>query len=97
MQVVNSSITILSCIYFYLISKYWLWFQLFGWSLNVLTVVCVFLMPESPKFLMTKKRYDECRVVLTKMAEVNGIEGPFRKKFDKEVQSKTIGEVDQEE
>jgi len=54
-------------------------------------------MPESPKFLMTKKRYDECRVVLTKMAEVNGIEGPFRKKFDKEVQSKTIGGVDQEE
>ena len=82
---VNSSVTILSCIYFYFISKYWLWFQLVGWSLNVLTVVCVIFMPESPKFLLTKKRYDECRKVLTRMAIKNNKESPFDEKFDREI------------
>jgi hypothetical protein len=83
---VNSSVTILSCIYFYFISKYWLWFQVFGWSLNLLTVVCVIFMPESPKFLLTKKKYDECREVLTKMAVTNNRESPFDGKFDREIQ-----------
>lgn len=85
LQVVNSSVTILSCLYFYFISKYWLWFQLFGWSLNVLTVICVIFMPESPKYLLTKNRFEECRFILSRMAQVNGKRGPFEGKFDSEV------------
>lgn len=93
----NSSITILSCLYFYFISKYWLWFQVFGWSLNVLTVICVIFMPESPKYLLTKKLYEECRSVITRIAHVNGKNnGRFEGRFDCEVEVKTIDDDSQE-
>jgi Sugar (and other) transporter len=87
LQIVNSSVTIFSCIYFYFISSYWLWFQLFSLLLNLLVVVCVVFMPESPKYLITKRRYEECRQVITRMIRYNkGPEAePFRGKFDKEI------------
>ena len=85
MRVFSSFITVLSTIYFYFISKYWVWFQVFGWGLNLITIVGVVFMPESPKYLLTKKKYDECRKVMTIIGRLNGIKNDFSGKFDREL------------
>ena len=64
-------IQIFACIYFYFISKYWLPFEIFGWSLNLLVVSCLFLVPESPKYLLSKKRFVDAKVSLAVIARVN--------------------------
>jgi len=43
-------------------------------------------MPESPKFLLTMKKYDECRAVMSFIGRVNGKSSNFEGKFDKELQ-----------
>ena len=60
-----------ACIYFYFISKYWLWFEIFGWSLNLLVVLCLYWIPDSPKSLVSRKRFDEARKALKYIANVN--------------------------
>jgi len=57
-------IPIFACLYFFFISKYWLWFQVFGFLLNLLVVVAMFWVPESPKWLLGKRRYNDAREVL---------------------------------
>ncbi len=81
----SSFITVLSAFYFYVISKYWVWFQVFGWGLNLLVIIGVMFMPESPKYLITIGKYDECRKVITKIGRINGNLNDFDGKFDREV------------
>ena len=83
----GSSVTIQSTFYFYFISRYWVWFQIFGWTMNLIVVVAVIFMPESPKYLLTNKKYNECRAVLSKMGKFNNIKNskPFEGKFDREI------------
>ena len=57
LQVLNGMIQIFGCIYFYFISKYWLWFEIFGWCLNLIVVLCLYFIPESPKYLLSKTRF----------------------------------------
>ncbi len=55
-------------------------------------------MPESPKYLLTKKLYEECRSVLSRIAHVNGKNnGRFEGRFDSEVEVKTLYDETQEE
>ena len=44
-------------------------------------------MPESPKYLLTNKRYNECRTVLNQMGKFNKGKYfiPFEGKFDREI------------
>ncbi len=42
-------------------------------------------MPESPKFLLTIKKYDECRQVMTIIGRINGKKNEFDGKFDREI------------
>ena len=86
LQFFSSSVTVLATIYFYFISKYWVWLQLFGWTLNLITIVGVIFMPESPKFLLTMKKYDECRKAMTIIGRFNGNKNDFDGKFDQEIQ-----------
>jgi len=57
--------------YFYVISKEWLYLQIFGCSLNLLVFIALFFVPQSPKFLIAKKRYDEARDILKVICEIN--------------------------
>ncbi len=43
-------------------------------------------MPESPKFLLSMKKYDECRQVMSIIGRFNGKEHAFDGKFDVELQ-----------
>jgi hypothetical protein len=40
--------------------------------LGIIALVGIIILPESPKFLITKKRYDEARVAISKIAKANG-------------------------
>ena len=59
-------------------------------TLNAITVIGVLFMPESPKFLLTMKKYDECRAVMSIIARVNGKCSNFEGKFDKELQEAQV-------
>jgi hypothetical protein len=88
MQIFSSSVTLILTLYFYFISRYWLWIQVFGWTFNLITVVGVIFMPESPKYLLTTRRYDECRQVLTKIGKFNKGAMEFNGVFDIEIEDK---------
>ena len=70
-HVVNGFTSGMSVIYTRYIYSYWV-----PWQAIILGVICVatiamFFVPESPKYLVAKKRYDEARQVLLKIANVN--------------------------
>lgn len=52
--------TILICLYFKYVSRYWLWFQLAGVALNVIALIGIFMIPESPEYLYSFYRFREC-------------------------------------
>ena len=74
LQVLNGLIQIFACIYFYFISKEWLGFEIFGWTLNLIVVLFLYFIPESPKYLLSKKRYDEARNALIPIAQLNNLD-----------------------
>ena len=66
-------ILILAALYFQCISKHWLWFELIGFILQVLSLIATFFfIPESPKFLVMQRRFTEARIILERIAKVNG-------------------------
>ncbi len=72
--------------YFLVISDNWIWLQVIGASMTLIVVICLIFIPESPKYLVTKKKYDQARANLQTIAKVNGkTDVSFDFKFDKEV------------
>jgi hypothetical protein len=70
---VENVILILAALYFQCISKHWLWFELIGFILQVLSLIATFFfIPESPKFLVMQRRFTEARIILERIAKVNG-------------------------
>lgn len=54
------------------VSRHWLWIQLLGIAgTSIALLASVFIIPESPKFLYIKKRFDESRKVLQYIAWFN--------------------------
>lgn len=85
LQVNNAMVSFLGCLYFWFVSKNWLWIEIFACSTGVLAGLSVLLFfPESPKYLVTKKRYNEARAAISMIAAYNKKAG-FEHKFDREV------------
>ena len=61
-------------IYFWVISKHWLYYCLIGLVMQVFATVSVFFIPESPKWLLAVQDYDYLYAVLARMAQSNGKE-----------------------
>jgi len=61
LQLNNGFVAIYCVIYYWFISNWWIPIQVFGGVLTLGSAVGVWFLPESPKFLLTKKRYDETR------------------------------------
>ena len=90
LQVMNTCVTIFSCIYFYFISKQWQWFILVGFTLSAITPVLTKLfLPESPKYLQSKGKWDELRAAMSVIARVNSRER-FTGKFDREGMGRSV-------
>lgn len=84
-QVWDSTTMIWMSLYFAFISKYWLWYELYGFAVVVAATVAAFFIPESPLFLYEQKRYDEARDSLRVIAKFNGVKDDCNFTFDKEL------------
>lgn len=70
----NDGLVMAMCaLWFMLISKQWKTLFATATVLMYATHFLVWTMPESPKFLLTKGRYNEARAVMTCIARKNGI------------------------
>ena len=77
--------SIIGVTYFWIISKNWLYLEIFGCIIGLISFVgTYFLIPESPKFLITMKRYEEARTAISYIAKMNG-KPEFNEQFDREV------------
>lgn len=83
----NACVTIIIALYFLVVSKYWVPFQIFFCVTNALCCISIAFVPESPKYLISKKLYDEARQSLLFIAKFNKHKGvsPLDFKFDREV------------
>jgi MFS family permease len=67
----NSFIVIEASLYFDYISKYWLYFELLGISLNVVAIVGILILPESPKWYYAKKDFINARRSFNTISKIN--------------------------
>ena len=67
--------------YFGWVSKEWQYIQIPTISVGVIGVIFLFLSPESPRFLVSVKRYNQARNALKKIATVNGLDPQIADKF----------------
>ena len=84
LQLNNGVVAIYCVIYYWFISSWWIPIQVFGGVLTFVSEAGVWFLPESPKFLLTKKRYDETRAAINFIAKWNN-QKPFNGKFDREI------------
>ncbi|TNV73193.1 hypothetical protein FGO68_gene463 [Halteria grandinella] len=83
LNIFDTSIPVLEVLYFWKISKEWTTFVIiFGECVGVLVIIGTLFLPESPKFLLTMKRYDEARKTINFFTQPDN---QFRGKFDQEV------------
>jgi hypothetical protein len=71
LQLNNGFVSIYTVIYYWFISNWWIPIQVFGGVLTAISMVGVYFLPESPKFLITMRRYDEARAAINVIARVN--------------------------
>jgi len=70
-------------IYFRFISKNWIYLQIVGVSLSAISAVLIWFLPESPRFLYVKHRYQEAREALSEYEvkidqAIDGVKIAFR-------------------
>jgi hypothetical protein len=69
--------------YFWVISKDWVWLETFAASMTLAVILCSLILPESPKFYLSKNRWDDARRSFSTIARFNGA-GPFTATFEDE-------------
>lgn len=71
LQLNNGFVAIYTVIYYWFISKNWIYINAFGGFLTILSAVGVWFLPESPKFFISLKRFDEARESINVIAKIN--------------------------
>jgi SP family sugar:H+ symporter-like MFS transporter len=62
---IDTSLPAIGVVYFWKISKEWTWWAITFCEVgSLLVIVGLFFIPESPKYLLCKKRYDEARAAV---------------------------------
>ena len=85
LQVMNSLVIVIACVYFSKISKNWIWLEIMGCILGITSMIGCYFLPESPKFLISRKRYNEARASINWIAKFNYQKEYFNSYFDREV------------
>ena len=67
----ESSFGIFGAIYFTWLCKNWFWYVLIGYIMQIIGTIAIFFVPESPKWLIKSRRFDEAQRVLHKVATMN--------------------------
>lgn len=65
-------VTVLSTIYFGLISKKWFPFLFLGYIVQWISMIGTYFLPESPVWLVSTQQYEEADIVFEKIASWNG-------------------------
>ena len=64
---------ILSSLTFQFLTKYSIYYEIFALIVTVIfALACLFFMPETPKYLINWKKFDEARKSLSYIARING-------------------------
>jgi len=83
LNIFDAIVPVLGVVYFWKISKDWVWFVvIFAEIAGVLVIIGTFFLPESPKFLISMKRFDQAKAAVNFFAK-KGFS--FTGKFDREV------------
>ena len=80
-------LALFGCLYFWFIWKNWLGIEILAGVLGVIAGIGALFMPESPKFLISKRRYDEARESINRIARFNN-QPEFKGEFDREVEDR---------
>ena len=70
-NVFDSAIMIVQSIY-YSFCKDWIYIHLLGLTVAIIVVICLYFIPESPKYYYSKGQFDKSRQVFSTIAKVNG-------------------------
>ena len=70
-SVQEAAIYVVATIYFWKISKQWFWYCFIGYVWQLTSLVCLFWMPESPRYLIKRGRTDEARKAFMQIARTN--------------------------
>lgn len=85
---------ILISVYLKFVSNNWLYLQIFGLSLNVIAVIGLFLIPESPEYLYFFYKFREAKKVIRYIADFNKSKDlEVRYQFDTEYDMKVLRHV----
>ena len=60
-------------VYYWCYSKNWVPIAAYGLIINIAAFFILIFVPESPKFLYARERYEECQEVISLMKTINGI------------------------
>lgn len=71
LQLNNGFVAVYTVIYYWFISKNWIYINAFGGVLTIVSAVGVFFLPESPKFYISRKKFDEARKSINVVAHFN--------------------------
>ena len=67
----ETTIYIIATIYYWKISKHWIWFSLVGFVWNIISATLTFWVPESPRWYLSIGKTDEAKASLEKIASWN--------------------------
>jgi hypothetical protein len=84
LQLNNGFVAVYTVLYYWFISTNWIPINIFGAVLTLVSAVGVYFLPESPKFYLSTRRYDEAREAINFIAKTNG-KREFTAKFDREI------------
>ena len=62
-NVLEALIFVFATLYFWQINKHWIYFVLIGYIWNIISVVGMYWMPESPRYLLNVGKYEEAAKV----------------------------------
>ena len=72
-SVQEALIYVFCTIYFWKISRHWIYYCLCGYAWNIISVVCLFWLPESPRYLASAGKLKDARKVFEQMARWNRV------------------------
>jgi hypothetical protein len=71
LQLNNGFVAVYTVLYYMFISQYWIPINIFGAVLTAISAVGVYFIPESPKFYISIRKYDEAREAINFIARTN--------------------------
>lgn len=77
----EAMIYFIGSLYFYFISKWWQYLQIPNMIICISGAICLWFIPESPRFYVSKNKFDKAREAFAVIARVNRIDVNIVKEF----------------